>query len=341
MFILLRPGCAPDDRAAILRAIEQAGLAVQVSEGHHRIVIGVVGEEDLLRGVPFETFPGVESVIRLRPPYRLAARETHPQDSVVAVGRARFGGGSFAVVAGPCAVEDEEQLIAAARAVQAAGAGVLRAGAFKPRTSPYEFRGLGVAGLEILRRVGRAVGLPVVTEAMDTRHLETVAAHADMIQIGTRNMQNYPLLEAAGRTRLPVLLKRGRSCTVSEWLCAAEYVLDAGNPAVVLCERGLVSFDPAVRNHLDLSCVPLVKRLSHLPIVVDPSHGTGRRDLVAPMARAAVAAGADGVMVEVHAHPERALSDAQQAILPAELEALVPELRALREVLRRNPVGIA
>ncbi|MGQ0613705.1 MAG: 3-deoxy-7-phosphoheptulonate synthase [Planctomycetaceae bacterium] len=340
MFILLRPGCAPEDRARILRAVEEAGLAVQVSEGHHRIVIGVVGEEDLLRGVALETFPGVESVIRLRPPYRLAARETHAEDSIVSVGRTRIGGGNLAVIAGPCAVEEEEQFLASALAVKAAGANLLRGGAYKPRTSPYDFRGLGEPGLAILRSVSRAVGLPVVTEAMDTRHLDRVAEHADMLQIGTRNMQNYALLEAAGRARLPVLLKRGRACTVSEWLCAAEYLLDAGNPSVVLCERGLVSFDPAVRNHLDLSCVPLVKRLSHLPIVVDPSHGTGRRDLVSAMARAAVAAGADGVMLEVHPRPEQALSDAQQAILPEELEALVPELRAIQEILRRNPVGI-
>jgi 3-deoxy-7-phosphoheptulonate synthase len=341
MFILLRPGCSPEDRSRIVRAIEEAGLAVQVSEGHHRIVMGVVGEEDRLRGIPFETFPGVESVIRLKPPYRLASREAHPKDTVVRVGRTPIGGGHLAIVAGPCAVESREQLFEAARAAKAAGANLLRGGAFKPRTSPYDFRGLGERGLEILRDAAREVGLPVVTEAMDTRHLERVAEYADMVQIGTRNMQNYALLEAAGRARLPVLLKRGRASTVVEWLCAAEYVLNAGNPDVVLCERGLVSFDEAVRNHLDLSAVPLAKRLSHLPVIVDPSHGTGRSDLVAPMARAAVAAGADGVMVEMHPHPERSLSDAQQAIRPEELEALVPELNAIHEILRKNPVGIA
>jgi 3-deoxy-7-phosphoheptulonate synthase len=333
MFVVLRPGCLPEDRHRIVAAIEAAGLCVEVSEGHHRIVIGVVGNEDKLRDTPLETFRGVEKVVPLKKPYRLASRETQPVDTVVRVGDVPIGGDGVCVIAGPCAVEDPDAFLAAATRARAAGARILRGGAFKPRTSPYNFQGLGEQGLVVLREVSDELGMPVVTEAMDTRHVDLVARHADMLQIGTRNMANYPLLKAAAQTGLPVLLKRGRASTVTEWLCAAEYLLNGGNPNVVLCERGVVSFDSAVRNLLDLSCVPLVKRLSHLPIVVDPSHGTGRSELVPAMARAGVAAGADGVMVEVHPSPSEALSDARQAILPEELATLVSELNALREVL--------
>ena len=340
MFLVLRPGCGPEERNRLVRAIEGAGLSVHVSEGHHRIVIGIVGEEDRLRDVPLERFPGVERVIPLKSPYRLVARETHGSDSVVTVGNVRIGGNELLVIAGPCAVEDEPTMLEAARVARGVGAQMLRGGAFKPRTSPYHFQGLGERGLKILCNVGGEMGLAVVTEAMDTRHIELVAEYADMIQIGTRNMQNFPLLRAAAETGLPVLLKRGRASTVTEWLCAAEYLLDAGNAEVVLCERGIVSFDSAVRNHLDLSSVPLVKRLSHLPVIVDPSHGTGRCELVPAMARAAVAAGADGVMIEVHPQPMQALSDARQALLPAELESLVPDLIAIREIVKRNVVSV-
>jgi 3-deoxy-7-phosphoheptulonate synthase len=333
MFVVLRPGCLPEDRQRVVAAIEAAGLCVEVSEGHHRIVIGVVGNEDKLRDTPLATFRGVEKVVPLKAPYRLAARETQPHDTVVRVGDAVIGGNGVCVIAGPCAVEAPDAFLKAATAARAAGAQILRGGAFKPRTAPYNFQGLGAEGLVVLREVSNELGMPVVTEAMDTRHVELVAEHADMLQIGTRNMQNFPLLKSAAQTGLPVLLKRGRASTVAEWLCAAEYVLSGGNPNVVLCERGLVSFDSAVRNLLDLSCVPLVKRLSHLPIVVDPSHATGKSELVPAMARAAVAAGADGVMVEVHPSPPEALSDARQAILPDTLLALVPGLNALREVL--------
>ncbi|MFQ5843506.1 MAG: 3-deoxy-7-phosphoheptulonate synthase [Planctomycetota bacterium] len=330
-----------DVRADWARAAESARLSAKISEIHGRRVIALRGEESQLRPIPFDAFPGVERVVRLDAPYHLAAREFHERDSVVPVGETAVGGGHLALIAGPCAVEDADQLLATARAARECGANVLRGGAFKPRTSPYEFRGLGVEGLRLLAEASREVGLPVVTEAMDTRHLEDVVRHADMVQIGTRNMQNYPLLEEAGRTGLPVLLKRGRACTVAEWLCAAEYVLNTGNHRVVLCERGLVAFDPAVRNLLDLSAVPLVKRLSHLPVVVDPSHGTGHSELVPAMARAAVAAGADGVMVEVHPRPERALSDARQALRPPELRALVTDLRAISEIVQRRPACIS
>jgi len=335
MFLVLRHGCTPEERNRLVRAIEAKGLSVQISEGHHRIVIGVVGEEDRLRDVALERFPGVEKVVPLKAPYRLVARDARSSPSVVEVGTARIGEG-LTIIAGPCAIEDEESMRDAATAAKAAGAHLLRGGAFKPRTSPYDFQGLGERGLRLLRDAGRAVGLPVVTEAMDTRHIARVADYADMVQIGTRNMQNYALLKVAAKAGRPVLLKRGRACTVTEWLCAAEYLLDGGNPNVVLCERGVVSFDNAVRNLLDLSCVPLVKRLTHLPVIVDPSHATGRCELVPAMARAAVAAGADGVMIEIHPTPERALSDARQALFPEEFSRLVPELLAIREVLDRK-----
>ena len=341
MFVVLRADCTKEERQKVLAAIQGAGLSVQISEGHHRVLVGVDGDEDRLRDVPLARFPGVEKVVLLKAPYRLAARGATPHDTVVQVGPTRIGGNGVTILAGPCSVEEPEPFLEAARAVQAAGAHMLRGGAFKPRTSPYNFQGLGERGLRILRDVGREVSLPVVTEAMDPRHIGLVAEYADMLQIGSRNMQNFPLLRAAADTRMPVLLKRGRACTVEEWLCAAEYLLAGGNEHVVLCERGLVSFNGAVRNQLDLSCIPLVKRLSHLPIVVDPSHGTGRADLVPAMARAAVAAGADGVMIEVHPRPERAMSDAEQAILPDQLQRLVPELEAIHDiVLRHNPVAV-
>jgi len=336
MFLVLRSNCTPAQRDLLIQAIEAHGLSAEIVKGHHRLVVGVLGDEDRLRDVPLETFPGVEKVVPLKGPYRLVARQAQPHDTIVKVGSASFGGNGITVIAGPCAVEAGEALIETARAVRAAGADLLRGGAFKPRTSPYKFQGLGEAGLRILRDVGREVGMPVVTEAMDTRHVEMVAKYADMLQIGTRNMQNYPLLKAAAGTGLPVLLKRGRSCTVEEWLCAAEYLLVGGNPNVVLCERGLVAFDSAIRNLLDLSAVPLVKRLSHLPVIVDPSHATGRSELVPSMALAAVAAGADGLMIEVHTEPRKALSDARQTILPSDLESLIPDLNAIHEVVMRR-----
>jgi len=335
MFVVLRAGCSAEDRANLVRTVEEAGLAVRTTGASDRFLVGHAGEPGRLAdaALELERCPGVARVVAVDSPHPLASREARPEGTVVRVGDVAIGGGRLAVVAGPCSVEDADTFLAAAESVRAAGGDLLRGGAFKPRTSPYLFRGLGERGLEILSEARRRTGLRVVTEALDTRHVDLVARYADMIQVGSRNMQNFPLLEAAADAGLPVLLKRGRACTVTEWLCAAEYVLNRGNDQVVLCERGLVSFDGAVRNLLDLSCVPLARRLSHLPVLVDPSHGTGRRELVPPMARAAVAAGADAVMVEMHPDPARALSDGPQAILPEELAALVPELRAIHDVV--------
>jgi 3-deoxy-7-phosphoheptulonate synthase len=269
-------------------------------------------------------------------PYRLASREAHPGDSVVRIGGASFGGGHFGLIAGPCAVENEDQLLGSARAAKAAGARVLRAGAYKPRTSPYDFQGLGVDGLVLLEQVGKEVGLPVVTEVIESGDVEIVARHADALQVGARNMQNFALLKAVGRARKPVILKRGMSARIEDLLLAAEYVLAAGNDQLILCERGIRTFETATRNTLDLSAVPLLKAKSHLPVIVDPSHGTGRRDLVPPMALAGAAAGADGLMIEVHADPAAALSDGAQSLYPDQMLALGKQLDALLAVFGRT-----
>lgn len=319
-------GATRDDIARVLATIEGQGLKAHPIPGAQRVAIGITGNRDIVNSALFENLPGVLEVITVSHPYKLVSREAKADDSVVRIGGVPVGGGHFAVMAGPCSVETEEQTLAIARAVRAAGAQVLRGGAFKPRTSPYSFQGLGKRGLEILSQVSREVGLPIVSEALDERSLELVVEYADMIQIGTRNMQNYSLLRRCGEARKPVLIKRGMSATVEELLMAAEYVLSEGNYQVVLCERGIRTFADHTRNTLDLAAVVAVQRLSHLPIIVDPSHATGRRHKVVPLARAAAAAGADGVMVEVHHDPARALSDGSQAILPDELGQLMRQL---------------
>ncbi len=266
-------------------------------------------------------------------PFPLASRSAHPAKTTIRVGEALIGGPDPVIIAGPCAVEDTDQITASAQAARAAGAQILRGGVFKPRSSPYSFQGLGLPGLELLARAGRGAGLPVITEVMEPGLVTAVAEHADLLQIGSRNMQNFPLLRAAGHANRPVLLKRGFAATIEEWLLAAEYILIEGNSQVILCERGVRSFDPQTRNLLDLSCVPLLGQLTHLPVFVDPSHATGRRDLVLPMGVAAIAAGADGLMVEMHPHPDASVSDAEQAIAPDELRALVARARAVRAAL--------
>ncbi len=344
MIIVLRPDSSEAQIEHILERIADLGLKPHVSRGELRTIIGVIGDESKLQVEPLQAIPGVEQVLPILKPFKLASRELRRSDSVVEVGAdagpgvrpAKVGGGSLAMIAGPCAIESAEILDTIATQVKAAGANILRGGAFKPRTSPYSFQGLGEKGLEILRDVGHEHGLPVVTEVMDPRQVEVVHRYADMFQVGARNMQNFDLLKEVGMTRKPVLLKRGMSATVKDLLMSAEYILAEGNPNVVLCERGVRSFEDSTRNMLDMAAVPNVKGQTHLPIIVDPSHATGRPDLIPAMARASIAAGADGVHVEVHSCPEKAMSDGPQALLPAQYGALVQELRKLADLMGKT-----
>jgi 3-deoxy-7-phosphoheptulonate synthase len=344
MIIVLRPDSTEEQIEHVLDRIRELGFKPHLSQGEKRTIIGVIGEEDKLRVEPLSAIPGVEQVLPVLKPFKLASREMRRQDTVVEVHAegqrdlppVKIGGGHLALIAGPCAVESAEILETIAGHIKAAGANILRGGAFKPRTSPYSFQGLGEQGLRILREVGHRHGLPVVTEVMDPRQVEVVVRYADMLQIGARNMQNFDLLREVGQTQKPILLKRGMSATVKDLLMSAEYVLASGNPNVVLCERGVRSFEDSTRNMLDLSAVPNVKGQSHLPIIVDPSHATGRPDLIPAMAKASVAAGADGVHVEVHSCPEKALSDGPQALLPAQYAALTREIGRLAELLGKK-----
>jgi 3-deoxy-7-phosphoheptulonate synthase len=307
-------------------------MRTHLSRGERRTIIGCIGDESLLDEVPLRSLPGVESVTPVLKPYKLASREFAAERTVVRVGgrdaRAEFGGAAVAVIAGPCSVEGREMLLSTARDVRDAGASMLRGGAFKPRTSPYAFQVLGAQALRLLAEVRAATGLPVVTEVMDTRQVDLVAEHADMLQVGARNMQNFSLLAELGRVRRPVLLKRGLSATVKELLMAAEYIMANGNHDVVLCERGIRTYETATRNTLDVAAIPVLKRESHLPVIVDPSHAGGDAALVAPLAFAAIAAGADGLIVEVHPDPERALSDGDQSLAPLGFASLMHSLEA-------------
>jgi len=336
MIVVLKPDATDQQIAHILDRIADLGLTPHVSKGVQRSIIGVIGDEDKLRAAPFAAIPGVESVVPILQPFKVASRELQPQDTIVDVAGVKIGGGYLGMIAGPCAIESEAVLAEIAEKVRAAGANLLRGGAFKPRTSPYSFQGLGEEGLKILRAVGDRFGMPVVTEVMDPRQVSLVDRYADMFQIGARNMQNFNLLSEVGQTKKPVLLKRGMSATVKDLLMSAEYVLSAGNRQVVLCERGIKGFEDSTRNVMDLSAVPNVKGLSHLPIIVDPSHATGRPDLIPAMARAGLAAGADGVHIEVHSCPEKALSDGQQALLPEQYAELMDDLRKLAALMNKQ-----
>jgi 3-deoxy-7-phosphoheptulonate synthase len=333
MIIVLQPNSTTEQIDHILERIQELGLRAHLSKGELRTIIGVIGDENKLQVEPLAAIPGVEQVLPILKPFKLASRDFHRKDSVVQVGKVRIGGDSLAMIAGPCAVESAEILDGIAREVKAAGANILRGGAFKPRTSPYSFQGLGEAGLVILRDVGAKYQMPVLTEVMDPRQVDLVNRYTDMFQIGARNMQNFDLLREVGQTRKPVLLKRGMSATVKDLIMSAEYILSEGNLQVVLCERGIRSFEDSTRNLLDMSAVPNVKGQSHLPIIVDPSHATGRPDLIPSMARAAVAAGADGVHIEVHSCPEKALSDGAQALRPPQYAAVMADLRRLAAVM--------
>ena len=336
MLVVMRQDAGDDEIRGVVRAVEARGYKAHPIPGAHRTAIGITGNRGAEEAPVLESLPGVLEVIPVTHAYKLVSREVKAENSVVSIGGVEVGGGTLVVVAGPCAVETREQTLTVARAVKAAGAHLLRGGAFKPRTSPYSFQGLGEEGLKILAAAREETGLPVVTEAVDERALDLVEEHADAIQIGARNMQNFSLLRRAGKAKKPVILKRGMSATLEELLMSAEYILAEGNYQVVLCERGVRTFSDFSRNTLDLAVVPAVKQMSHLPILVDPSHGTGRRDKVAPLSRAAAAVGADGLMIEVHHDPNQALSDGPQSITPDMFEALMGDLRQIASVIGRR-----
>jgi 3-deoxy-7-phosphoheptulonate synthase len=327
MIIILQESVTEDQIQHVAEKVEQFGLQPSISRGTYRTVIGVIGDEAKLASAPLAAIPGVAEVIPVMPAYKLASKQAHPKPTVVEVGTVKIGGGHLGMIAGPCAVEAAERMEAIAAAVRKAGANIFRGGAFKPRTSPYSFQGLGEEGLKILRDVGAAHGMPVVTEVVDPRHVELVCEYADMLQLGARNMQNFVLLTEVGRTNKPVLLKRGMSATIQDWLMSVEYVMAQGNSNVVLCERGIKGFDPSTRNCFDVAAVPQIHKLSHLPIIVDPSHATGRPELIPACALAGVAAGADGVHIEVHDKPEEAMSDGPQALLPKQYAELMDQVR--------------
>jgi len=336
MIIVTKPEATEDQIQHIVERIKEWGLRPEVSRGAVRVVIGVVGPEDTIREKPIAAIPGVESVTPVLKPYKLVAHEFRQTASLVKIGGVTFGGAQVVVISGPCSVESREQIVEIARCVKKAGARVLRGGAFKPRTSPYTFQGLGIDGLKLLAEAREATGLPVITEIMDTKDLEAIEQYADCLQVGARNMQNFALLKEVGRSKLPVMLKRGMSATIKDLLMSAEYILSEGNFNVLLCERGIRTFETYTRNTLDLNAVPVLKRETHLPVVVDPTHGIGLREHVPAMALAAVAAGADGLMVEVHNSPEMAKSDGEQALLPDEFGDLVKRIRAVAEAVGRE-----
>ncbi len=345
MLVVMRHGAAPDEVQRVVDTIQEMGYEARPMPGRQRTTVGLVGNDGRVDGSRLAALPGVVELIYVTKPYKQVSREWKPDSTVIQLpGGVTIGGGELAVMAGPCSVESESQIIAAAIAVRDAGAVLLRGGAFKPRSSPYSFQGLGLKGLTLLDRARRETGLLIVTEAMDPDQVSHVAEVADIVQIGARNMQNYSLLRTAGRCGKPVLLKRGMAATIQDLLLAAEYLLAEGNPNVMLCERGLRGFDPSTRHLFDVTAIPVCKQLSHLPIIADPSHGTGLRDLVPPMARAAVAAGADGLLIEVHPQPDRALSDGVQSLDPKEFAVMMRDIRAVAEALGRRvlmPAGVA
>jgi 3-deoxy-7-phosphoheptulonate synthase len=337
MIIVLKKEATEEQINHIVEKVQKLGLTPHLSKGTERTIIGVIGPEDVLQVTPLEVFPGVEKVMPVLAPYKLVSREFKSEDSIIDVGRSvTIGGKKICIMAGPCAVENMEVLYEIARHVKQAGATVLRGGAFKPRTSPYSFQGIGEEGLRMLRTAGDELGLVTVSEVMDTRDVELVARYVDILQIGARNMQNFNLLKEVGQTKKPVLLKRGLSSTIKELLMSAEYILSGGNFNVLLCERGIRTFEEYTRNTLDLSAVPAIKQLSHLPTVVDPSHAAGKWGLVGALSRAAVAAGADSLIIEVHSRPEEAYSDGLRSLTPSNFSSLMQELRAIAKAIGRE-----
>jgi len=337
MIIVFKKDATEDQIQHVIDRIHNLGLKTMVSKGTERTIIGVIGPEEVARLQPFEVFKGVEKVMPVLSPYKLVSKEFKKEDSLIKINdKVVFGGEKIVVIAGPCSVESEKQLFEVAKRVKDAGASVLRGGAFKPRTSPYSFQGLGEDGLKMLKEASLRFNLPTVSEVMDSRDIPLVAKYVDILQIGARNMQNFNLLKEVGQTQKPVILKRGLSATIKELLMSAEYILSGGNFNVILCERGIRTFEDYTRNTLDLSAVPIVKNLSHLPIIVDPSHATGRWNLVSPLSKASIAAGADGLLIEVHPNPEEALSDGPQQLIPEKFESLMKELKKLAKDLGRS-----
>ncbi|MDP8233868.1 MAG: 3-deoxy-7-phosphoheptulonate synthase [Candidatus Saelkia tenebricola] len=336
MIIVLKSDVTQNQIDHITEKIKSLGLTPMISKGVEKSIIGVIGEEDILRSQPLEVFPGIEKVIPILAPYKLVSREFKSEDTVIDIKGVCIGGKKVVNIAGPCAVESYEQLKSIAEAIKKAGSVVLRGGAFKPRTSPYSFQGLGEEGLKILRRVGDELNMVIVTEIMDARDLVLIEKYADIIQIGARNMQNFTLLREVGLSKKPVLLKRGISATIKEFLMAAEYILSGGNFQVMLCERGIRTFETETRFTLDINAISVIKQKSHLPVIVDPSHGTGKWNLVAAAARASIAAGADGLMIEVHNSPEDASSDGEQSLVPEKYIELVQTLRSVAKAVGRD-----
>jgi 3-deoxy-7-phosphoheptulonate synthase len=338
MIIVMKYLASAKQVAVVVSRVESLGLRTHLSTGEERTIIGVIGDERPIDINQFEVMEGVEKVLQVLHPFKLPSREMHPQNTIVTLNDVKIGGSEVVIIAGPCSVESRAQLLETAHAVKEAGASALRGGAFKPRTSPYSFQGMGEAGLEILAEAREATGLPVVTEALASSQVPLVAHYADVIQIGTRNMQNFALLRAAGESGRPVLLKRGMMCTIEEWLMAADYVLSQGNPHLILCERGIRTFETYTRSTTDINAIPVIKEVSHLPIILDPSHSTGKRDYVTSIALAGIAAGADGLLIEVHPSPEEALSDGAQSLMPESFAQLVRKVHRIAKAVSRKEV---
>ena len=336
MIIVLKANASKEEKEKLLKKIKNLGFDINLSEGQERTIMGIIGGNvNILSELGIETYPGVEKVIRVLKPFKIVSREFHPEDTIIDIRGNKIGGNNLGVIAGPCSVESEEQIIKVAKAVKEAGAHFLRGGAFKPRTSPYAFDGLKKEGIRLLTLAREETGLPIVTELMDPRDIEFFD-EVDVIQIGARNMQNFRLLTEVGKLKKPVILKRGISATIEEWLLAAEYIAAAGNKEIILCERGIRTYETMTRNTMDLSAIPLIKQLSHLPVISDPSHGTGRWDLVEPMAKASIAAGADGLIIEVHNNPQEALSDGAQSLKPQRFNKFMKELNKLVELFDKK-----
>lgn len=335
MIIVMAPNATQRNIDNVIKKLERLNLRTHLSKGEDRTIVGVIGDKKIIANLEMEMMAGVEKTVRITEKYKLVSRDFHPQGTIIDVGGVKIGGDEIIIMAGPCAVENFDQLRETAQAVKNCGAKILRGGAFKPRTSPYDFQGLGEEGLKLLREVADEFGLKVVTEVVDRGDIELVENYADILQVGARNMQNFQMLKALGECKKPIMLKRGLSATISEWLNAAEYIMNGGNENVIFCERGIRTYETFTRNTLDLSAVAAIKELSHLPIVVDPSHGTGRRPMVAPMSRAAIAAGADALMIEVHPHPEIALSDGNQSLTPEDFQNLMADLSGIATAVGR------